>query len=125
MGRGKARSAASLRMTVGSSRSHPSTTISRECTMATQDLFSKLPIASIVALIAAGIGTALWYRVPLEVSRPPAPHIEQKHPQVLQSIDARLWEDPLQVLTRHETEPGYKPDPDRLTAARVCGPIVG
>jgi len=93
--------------------------------MATPDLFSKLPIASIVALLAAGIGTALWYRVPLEVSRPPAPHVEQKHQHVLQSIDARLWEDPLQVLTRHEAEPGFKPDPHPLTAARVCAPIVG
>jgi len=50
-----------------------------------------------------GLETALWYRMPLEASRPHAAHVEQKHRGALQWIDARLWEDPLQVPAARAT----------------------
>lgn len=77
-----------------------------------QSLESKLPIAGLLTLIGGLVAALIWNKVPLDPGRPPAEAIDQHHqPQALQVIDARLWEDSLLVLARHQREP------------RVCGAI--
>jgi len=70
--------------------------------MADQEQSSKLPIAGLLVIAAAIAGTLLWNRVPLDAGRPAREKSEQHRREVLQDINARLWEDPLAVLWRHE-----------------------
>lgn len=85
--------------------------------MATQDQFSRLPLAGLVAVVAAAAAALLWQGTALEVPRPEGEPIKQRHLHVLQDIDARLWEDPLAVIARHERElKASKSDNSRKTA---------
>ena len=70
--------------------------------MAEQDQSSKVPIAGLLVLVAAIAGTLVWNRVPLDAGRPAREKTEQHRREVLQDINARLWEDPLAVLWRHK-----------------------
>src|SRR4249920_361124 len=96
--------------------------------MAAQDQFSKLPVAGLIAIVAAAVGAALWNRVPLEVARPKGERIQQHHPHVLQDIDARLWEDPLAVSARHDLELKDRKgnaEAHEPKASEVCQSVLG
>ena len=70
--------------------------------MAEQEQSSKLPIAGFLVIAAAIAGTLVWNRVPLDAGRPAREKSQQHRREVLQDINARLWEDPLSVVWRHE-----------------------
>ena len=70
--------------------------------MAEQEQSSKLPIAGLLVIAAAIAGTLVWNRVPLDAGRPAREKSQQHRREVLQDINARLWEDPLSVVWRHE-----------------------
>ncbi|PWT75836.1 MAG: hypothetical protein C5B46_02115, partial [Proteobacteria bacterium] len=63
---------------------------------------SKLPVAGLLAVVAAVVAALIWTRVPLNPGRPAQDRLEAHHQQAVQDIDARLWEDPLVVISRHE-----------------------
>jgi len=69
--------------------------------MMSTESYARLPIAGVIALVAAGATALLWNTVPLEVKRPEAEPLAQRHAGALQYVDARLWEDPLAAVERH------------------------
>src|SRR5262245_16079959 len=90
--------------------------------MAAQSSSSNLPVAGAIALILAAVGAALFTRVPLEVPRPPASGAARYQEPALQSLDARLWEDPFAAVYRAGKDAGSAtalPDA-RHTLSGVC-----
>lgn len=96
-------------------------------TSAMQD--SKLPVAGLLAVIAAVVAALFWTHVPLNPGRPAQDRIAEHHQRAVQDIDARLWEDPFVVVARHERSTSKEAGPEQGSVSRsasgVCLDLVG
>lgn len=54
--------------------------------------------------LAAIVGGVFWIQNPLTSSRPPAPEMPPSMSYQSEYVQARLWEDPLQAVTRHRQQ---------------------
>ena len=82
-----------------------------------QSLFT---ISALIAL-ATILGGYFWPRGPLETLRPKEAHESLKYPRDSQDIEARLWQDPFEVVSRHQRE---EEDPGS-SATRSIGALKG
>jgi len=90
--------------------------------MGTSETLNRLPLAGIVAIVAAGVAALLWNPVPLEVPRPPSEPPQWRGADELQRMDARQWEDPLAVMDRFRRQHRKSGEPPE---GRDAAPRIG
>src|SRR5262249_61817013 len=81
-------------------------------------------LIALIGLVVGAIATAILTRPSLDSGRPPEKLVAEQQRDALQNIDARLWEDPFAVLSRHAAERKAQAPPGNGKGKTTNEPVV-